>query len=338
MATIGSSYLTLADAAKLMDPKGNVVDVVELLSLTNEVLTDMLFKEGNLPTGEQLSVRTGLPTVAWRMAYQGVPVSKSTTAQVTESCGLLTGRYEIDRLVADLNGNTAAFRATEAKAFTAEMNIEMASTLFYGNSGTAPAEFTGLAPRYSSLSAANGENILSAAGAGSDNSSVYLIGWGDPVYGVYPKGTKAGLVREDLGVIDAFDASNNRYRAYAELWEWKMGLALRDWRYVVRIANIDLSDLAGLATTQATTASTYLPKLMSRALDRIPTPNGVRLAFYANRSVLSLLRVAAMEKSSSAIAIEAGLNQFGQTIHTTKFLGVPVRVSDALTNTEAVVS
>ena len=338
MATIGSSYLTLADAAKLMDPQGKVVDVVELLSLTNGILDDMLFKEGNLPTGEQLSVRTGLPTVAWRMAYKGVAVSKSTTAQVTEGCGLLTGRYEIDRLIADLNGNTAAFRASEAKSFTSAMNIEMASTLFYGNSGTAPEEFTGLAPRYASTSAPNGQNILSAGGAGSDNTSVWLVGWGDPVYGVYPKGSKAGLIREDLGVIDAFDSSNNRFRAYAELWEWKLGLALRDWRYVVRIPNIDISDLAALATTQATTAATYLPKLMSRALDRIPTPNGVRLAFYANRSVLSLLRVAAMEKSSSAVTIEAGLNQFGQTIHTTKFLGVPVRVSDGLISTEAVVS
>src|SRR3972149_2513736 len=222
MSTIGSSYLTLADAAKLMDPSGKAVDVVEMLDLTNEVLTDMLFKEGNLPTGEQLSVRTGLPTVGWRMAYKGVPVSKSTTAQVTEGCGLLTGRYEIDRLIADLNGNTASFRASEAKAFTSAMNIEMASTLWYGNSGSAPDEFTGFAPRYSATSAANGQNILSAGGSGSDNASMYLIGWGDPCYGVYPKGSKAGLVREDLGVIDAFDSSNNRFRAYGELWEWKM--------------------------------------------------------------------------------------------------------------------
>lgn len=338
MATIGSSYMTLADAAKLMDPQGKAIDVVELLSLTNPVLEEMLFKEGNLPTGEQLSVRTGLPTVAWRMAYQGVAVSKSTTAQVTEGCGLLTGRYEIDRLIADLNGNTAAFRASEAKAFTSAMNNEMASTLFYGNSGSAPEEFTGLAPRYSSLSAANGQNIISAGGSGSDNSSVFLVGWGDPCYGVYPKGSKAGLVREDLGLIDAFDASNNRFRAYAELWEWKMGLALKDWRYVVRIPNIDMSDLASLATTQATTASTFLPKLMSRALDRIPSPNGVKLAFYARRDVISLLRVAAMEKSTSAVTIEEGLNQFGQTIHTTKFLGIPVRPSDALIITESVVA
>jgi len=338
MATLGSSYLTLADAAKLTDPQGNTVDVVEMLAQTNEILMDMLFKEGNLPTGEQLAIRTGLPTVAWRLAYQGVAVSKSTTAQVTETCGLLTGRYEIDRLIADLNGNTASFRTTEARAFTSAMNIEMASTLFYGNSGTAPEEFTGLAPRYSSLSATNAENIISAGASGADNTSVWLIGWGDPCYGIYPKGSKAGLVREDLGVIDAFDSNNNRYRAYAELWEWKCGLALRDWRYVVRIPNIDVSDLAGLTGTQATTANTFLPKLMSRAIDRIFTPNGVKLAFYANRSVLSLLRVAAMEKSSSAVTIEEGLNQFGQTIHTTRFLGIPVRICDALLETESLVA
>lgn len=117
-----------------------------------------------------------------------------------------------------------------------------------------------------------------------------------------------------------------------------MGLALRDWRYVVRIPNIDMSDLAGLATTQATTASTFLPKLMSRALDRIPAPSGIRLAFYARRDVISLLRVAAMEKSTTAVTIEEGLNQFGQTIHTTKFLGVPVRPCDALLANESAVA
>src|SRR3972149_6277877 len=117
-----------------------------------------------------------------------------------------------------------------------------------------------------------------------------------------------------------------------------MGLALRYWRYVVRIPNIDISDLAGLATTQATTAATFLPKLMSRALDRIPARNGVRLAFYANRTVLSLLRVAAMQTAVNVLPVEAGLNQFGKTIQTTTFQGVPVRISDGLLSTETVVS
>jgi hypothetical protein len=89
-------------------------------------------------------------------------------------------------------------------------------------------------------SAANGQNIIDAGGTGSVNTSVWLVVWGEKtVFGIFPKGSKAGLFHEDLGLIDAFDANNNRYRAYADHWQWKNGLVVKDWRYVVRICNVD---------------------------------------------------------------------------------------------------
>lgn len=342
-ATIGESVLTLADWAKRLDPDGKVPTIVELLSQSNDVIKDMLFKEGNLPTGERTTVRTGLPTVAWRLLNQGVAVTKSTTAQIDEQCGMLEAWSEVDKDLAELNGNTQAFRLSEAQAFIEAMNQEMASTLFYGNSGTAPEEFLGFAPRYNSLSAANGQNILSAAGAGSDNASVWLVVWGaNTCFGVFPKGSKAGLIHEDMGLVTVETSAGvggNRLRAYQDRWQWKCGLALKDWRYAVRIANIDVSDLASLATTQATTASTFLPKLMARSIDRIPAMGMGKAVFYANRTVMSHLRVAAMEKSTNALSITEGLNQFGERIQTgLNFLGIPVRMCDALTEAEAVVS
>lgn len=340
MATIGGNVLTLADWAKRLDPDGKVPSIVEMLAQTNDVLTDMLFKEGNLPTGDRITMRTGLPTVAWRLLNKGIAKSKSTTAQVDEACGMLEARSELDKDVADMNGNSASFRLSEAQAFIESMNQEMASTLFYGNSGTAPEEFTGLAPRFASSTAVNGSNVLKAGGSGSDNTSVWLVAWGGQTcYGIFPKGSKAGLVHEDLGLGDAFDSDNNRFRAYMDRWQWKMGLALRDWRYVVRIPNIDISDLLALSGTQATTAATFLPKLMSRALDRIPSPGLGRMAFYTNRTVMSNLRVAAMEKSINTLAIQDGLNQFGQKIQSgLSFLGVPVRMCDSIIETEGLVS
>ena len=80
MAVLGSNVATLADIAKRTDPDGKISSIVELLSQTNEMLPDMLWKEGNLATGERTTVRTGLPTVAWRLLNQGVQPSKSTTA------------------------------------------------------------------------------------------------------------------------------------------------------------------------------------------------------------------------------------------------------------------
>ncbi len=339
MATLSNTALTLADWAKRVDPEGRVPVVAELLSQSNEILEDCVFKEGNLPTGERVVIRTGLPTVYWRALNQGIPNSKSTTAQVDEACGILEARSEVDKDLAMLNGNTAQFRLSEDQAFLEAMNQTQATTLFYGNPGTDPKQFLGLAPRYSSLSAANAQNILSAGGSGSDNTSVFLVVWGDnTVYCPFPKGSKAGLIHEDLGEQTVYNSDGTRLQALATRYQWKNGLVVKDWRYVVRICNIDVSDLIAQSGTQAASASTALIKLMARALYRIPNMSMGRAAFYMNRTVHSGLALAAMDKSQYVLKIEQGLTQFGQPNSWLSFLGVPLRRVDALLNTEAVVS
>ena len=312
MATLSNSNLTLADWAKRSDPDGRVPIVAELLSQSNEILDDCVFKEGNLPTGERVVIRTGLPGVYWRALNQGIPSTKSTTAQIDEACGILEARSEVDKDLAMLNGNTAQFRLSEDTAFLEAMNQTQAETMFYGNPGTDPKKFLGLAPRYGDLSADNAVNILSAGGSGSDNASVYLVVWGDnTVYCPFPKGSKAGLTHEDLGEQTVYNSDGTRLQAFATRYQWKNGLVVKDWRYVVRICNIDISDLLGSTGTQASTTSTALIKLMARALYRIPNMAMGRAAFYMNRTVHSGLSIAAMDKSQSVLAIQEGLSQFG---------------------------
>lgn len=339
MATLSATALTLADWAKRIDPEGRVPVVAELLSQSNEILEDCMFKEGNLPTGERVVIRTGLPTVYWRALNQGIPNSKSTTAQVDEACGILEARSEVDKDLAMLNGNTAQFRLSEDTAFLEAMNQTQATTLFYGNPGTDPKQFLGLAARYSSLSGGNAQNILSAGGSGSDNTSIYLVVWGDnTVYCPFPKGSKAGLIHEDLGEQTVYNSDGTRLQAYATRYQWKNGLVVKDWRYVVRICNIDVSDLIAQTNTQAANAATAIIKLMARALYRIPNMSMGRAAFYMNRTVHSGLALAAMDKSQYVLKIEQGLTQFGQPNSWLSFLGVPLRRVDAILNTEAVVS
>ena len=339
MATLSNSNLTLADWAKRSDPDGRVPIVAELLSQSNEILDDCVFKEGNLPTGERVVIRTGLPGVYWRALNQGIPSTKSTTAQIDEACGILEARSEVDKDLAMLNGNTAQFRLSEDTAFLEAMNQTQAETMFYGNPGTDPKKFLGLAPRYGDLSADNAVNILSAGGSGSDNASVYLVVWGDnTVYCPFPKGSKAGLTHEDLGEQTVYNSDGTRLQAFATRYQWKNGLVVKDWRYVVRICNIDISDLLGSTGTQASTTSTALIKLMARALYRIPNMAMGRAAFYMNRTVHSGLSIAAMDKSQSVLAIQEGLSQFGTAQSYLSFLGVPLRRVDALINTEAAVS
>jgi hypothetical protein len=336
MATIGT-LKNLLDWGKELDPDGSTAVVAELLSQYNGVIKSAQWMEGNLPTGHRISQRTGLPAVYWRLINQGVPTGKATTAQVDEQCAMLTGRNEIDKALVELNGNESSYRLSQAKAHIEAMNQEMAGTMIYGTAAS-PEEFVGLAARYSSLSGAIGANVLSAGGT-TTLSSIYLVGWGENgIYGIFPKGSMAGLQHDDLGVIDAFDASNNRFRAYADYFEWKGGLAVEDWRYGVRIANINTTHLAALDNTQLVTASTSIVALMSRAIDRLPNLGGVSPVFYANRTVMSLLRVAALRNSSSAVTVEPALNQFGKTIFETRFLGIPVEIEDQITNSETQVS
>jgi len=336
MATLSSSNLTLADWAKRSDPDGRVPIVAELLSQSNEILDDCVFKEGNLPTGERVVIRTGLPGVYWRALNQGIPSSKSTTAQIDEACGILEARSEVDKDLAMLNGNTAQFRLSEDTAFLEAMNQTQAETMFYGNPGTDPKKFLGLGPRYGDLSADNAVNILDAGGSGSDNASVYLVVWGDnTVYCPFPKGSKAGLTHEDLGEQTVYNSDGTRLQAFATRYQWKNGLVVKDWRYVVRICNIDISDLLGSTGTQASSASTALVKLMARALYRIPNMAMGRAAFYMNRTVHSGLSIAALDKSQNVLSIQEGLKQFGTAQSYLSFLGVPLRRVDALINSEA---
>lgn len=336
MATLSNSNLTLADWAKRSDPDGRVPIIAELLSQSNEVLDDCVFKEGNLPTGERVVIRTGLPEVYWRALNQGIPSSKSTTAQIDEACGILEARSEVDKDLAMLNGNTAQFRLSEDTAFLEAMNQTQADTLFYGNPGTDPKKFLGLAPRYSDLAASNSANILDAGGSGSDNTSIFLVVWGDnTVYCPFPKGSKAGLTHEDLGEQTVYNGDGTRMQAYATRYQWKNGLVVKDWRYVVRIANVDVSDLVGQTGTQAASASTNIIKLMSRAMYRIPNMAMGRAAFYMNRTVHSGMSVAALDKSQYVLKINEGLGQFGMPYSWLSFMGVPLRRVDSLVNSEA---
>jgi len=343
MATLSTSNLTLADWAKRTDPDGRVPVIAELLSQSNEILEDCVFKEGNLPTGERVVIRTGLPSVYWRALNQGIPNSKSTTAQVDEACGILEARSEVDKDLAMLNGNTAQFRLSEDVAFLEAMNQTQATTLFYGNPATDPKQFLGLAPRYSDIGASspnNSQNIISAGGSdATSNTSIYLVVWGDQtVYCPFPKGSSAGLIHEDLGEQTVYNSDGTRLQAYATRYQWKNGLVVKDWRYVVRICNIDTDDLIAQTTTQAASASTAIIKLMSRALYRIPNMGMGRAAFYMNRTVHSGLAIAALDKSQYVLKVNEGLSQFGQPYSWLSFQGVPLRRVDAIVNTEAVVS
>jgi hypothetical protein len=334
MATLSVNNPTLLDLAKATDPDGQIAAVVEILNQTSEILTDMSWVEGNLPTGHRTTVRTGIPYPTWRKMYGGVQPNKGTTAQVTDNTGMLEAYAEVDKALADLNGNTSAFRLLEDRAHIEGMNQTMAQTLFFGNEGTTPEAFTGLAPRYNLKSAANGENIIDggAAGGQTDLTSIWLVVWGpNTVHGIIPKNSKAGLLVEDKGqvTIENADGAGGRMEGYRTHYRWDAGLTLRDWRYVVRICNIDKSTTLADASSGA-----KLADLMFQAMELIPNLQLGRPVFYMSRYMRTKVR---QQMSARVVNSTLTIDQVGG-VPVMSFQGVPVRRVDALAADEAVVS
>jgi hypothetical protein len=313
--------LTLNDWAKRLDPNGKVDKIVEILSQTNEILDDMLFVEGNLPTGHMSTVRNGLPEVAWRMLNYGVKPSKSLTTQVTDPCGMLEAYSNIDCKLANLNGNSKEFLLSESAAFLEAMNQEQARTVLYGDPNIYPAKFIGLAPRYSKLTGADScQNVIDAGGDGNGCTSIWVVVWGDTTaHGTFPKGSKAGLQQEFKGQQTVLDPDGGEFEAFKTHFSWDTGLVVRDWRYVVRIANIPVATLNTIT----------LEDLLIQASELIPNLSAGRPSIYCNRTIRTRLRIEAKSKTN----VHLGIDEFGGK-RITHFDGIPVRRVDAILNTE----
>ncbi len=333
MTALADKYPTLLDLTRRLDPNGKIDAIAEILNETNEVLDDMVWKEGNLPTGHRGTIRSGLPEPTWRKLYGGVQPTKSRTVQVTDATGMLEAYAEVDVALADLNGNTNEFRLSEDRAHIEGMSQELVSTLFLGNESTEPEAFTGFGPRFNSQSAENGGNIITSADTpdNADNSSIYLICWGDNVHGIYPKGSKAGLQMQDKGqvTIESVDGAGGRMEAYRTHYRWDAGLHVKDWRYVVRI-QVDAEDL-----TKDAQSGPDLIDLLAQAVDLIPNINSGRPVFYANRTIRSFLRRQIMNKvAGSTLSIEQITRANGAHVRVPMFDGIPIRRCDSLLNNE----
>lgn len=335
MAVIGSGVATLLDVLGELAPDGAMFDTAEVLTEATEVLQDMTWMEGNLITGHRDSVRSVVPEPSYRAINEGVPVTKGATTPIEETAAMLEDFSQSDRELALLSGNVARYRLKQAKPHQIGFANKLARDLFYGNASTDPKAFTGLAPRYNTLTEAESltaANVLDAGGIGSDLRSIWLIGWSDEtITGIYPKGTQGGLLHEDATSpapgSDAqalADASGNLYMGYRDHWVWRCGLMVKDWRYAVRIANIDLSEL----TIDAATGPN-IQNLMIQATEIIESTSGVRAAFYMPRAIRSMLRQQLIEKKNAFLSLS---EQGGKT--TMSFDEIPIRRTDALNVSE----
>tara|TARA_R110000803_G_scaffold4054_6_gene13894 strand:- start:7166 stop:8164 length:999 start_codon:yes stop_codon:yes gene_type:complete len=332
MATLGSSMFDLIDLYKSKNPDGSIATVIEMLTEMNPILDDAIAIECNSGTKHLHTIRTGLPAVTWGKLYQGIPQGKSTKAQVEDTTGFVEGLSTVDERLLALSDNEGAVRLSEAQSYLEAMNQEVATKIFYGNTANDPEEFMGLAPRYNDTAAANGGNIILAGGAGSDNTSIWFVTWGDnQTQLLYPKGTQAGVVREDKGSQRLTDGNGNAYYGKEELFRWNIGLAVKDWRYNVRVANIDVSLVAAGSVPLYDYMRKAYWKLQSRRVA------GGKQAIYCNRDIMESLDALSSNAGASDSFIRLSPMEIqGKEVLT--YRGIPIRETDALINAEALVA
>jgi hypothetical protein len=344
MAVQGSGVTTIIDVLTEMAPDGKALDIAEVLTQQNEVLADMHWEAGNMVTGHKDAARTVLPTPSFRALNAGVPVTKAGSTQIEETCALLEDFSQVDRELAIMAGDVNGYRLKQARPHIQGMSNKQATTLFYGNANANPLEYTGFATRYNTLSTTTNKsaaNVISAGGTGSNLRSIWLIGWGpDTIFGIYPKNTEGGLSHEDVtngngdqinGAPPATvltDANGNMYMGYRDHWLWRCGLFVKDWRYAVRIANIDPT---ALTLNHATGPN--LQDLMIQAAEQIESTTGVRAVFYVPRVLRAFFRRQLVNDKTPYMSWqEIG----GQRIMS--FNEIPIRRTDALNVAETQVS
>ena len=338
MATNNQGLPTLLDIARRTDPDGKIAKIVEALTVDTPLLQDMPWFQTNGTDGHLITTREALPSLTWRKYNQGVLPTKSATGQVVETCGMLEGISKVDVALAKRNGDAAAFRASEDLAFMASYNRVLEDAFFYASQKVNPERITGLSPRLDKLSGIPYSSQIINHGAlatstDADQASIWLVGWGDrKVYGIYPKGSVVGMQHQDLGedlVTDTASASatGSEFLAYRSHFKWEAGLAVEDARYLVRICNIDISNASRSADT--------LIQAMEQACEQIQSLDGCSPVFYCNRTVRSILRSQVRNEVGSGGGLTYE-NVSGQPVM--YFNGVPVHRTDALLNTEAIVT
>lgn len=339
MATLGIMRPTIIDVARATDPSGKIAKVAEIIQQYNDPLDDIPWFEGNLATGNLTTVRTAYAAPALRALNSGVAPTKSTTGQINDACSILENRSQIDINIADLNGNAAAYRAQQDRGMMAGFGNSLMEHLIYGSSADNPLEFNGLASRFFTLGSTytTSSQVIDGGGTGADNTSIWLVNYGEgKVHGVYPKGSRAGLQVEDLGIQEVVTNTTTfaTMRAYVTWMQWMCGLSVPDYRNVVRICNIDVSNLN--TASDSTDTSANIMKFMSLALDLLPPDGGGTPVFYMNQRTRAMLRIKMNDKSNLFLRDEnlTSVNSITRR-PTLTFQGVPVRRCDSILSTEA---
>jgi hypothetical protein len=318
MAVLATTTNTMADIVSRTAPDGSIErKIASRVGRTNQILQFLPWREANKVDGHQFVQAIGLPTITYTKYNEGIPKSKGQTKQVQDSVARMEVFSDIDTRLARANNYEKAFRESEDMLFAEAMNQQFASDLVYGNTTTSPEKFIGLSPRRATPNTVrnnDGYYMISGSGAGSDNTSVWVLELGeDGVYGIYGKGTMPGLKMTDKGEEKVTDASSNDYYVYRTHWEWNVGLTIKRPGAAVRICNIDSSNLV------AESSAADLSVLLQRAMNLMEGGLGQRVILM-NKTTIAWLGIQASKETT--LGLHNVEDTFGKPM--LSFWGVPI--------------
>jgi hypothetical protein len=184
--------------------------------------------------------------------------------------------------------------------------------------------------------------VIDAGGVGAVNTSIWVVVWGpNTMHGLFPKGQISGLQHRDLGEWTLTDAVNNQYQGYRTHFKWDMGFTVRDWRYAVRIANIDAANLRAVPRRTSSTAHPRRASPAHGAARGLERADGRRAGqgcderwvappSTATSTMGTYLDIQALNKTNVLLKYE---EWDGKPV--TTFRGIPIRTCDQILNTEA---
>lgn len=349
-AATSNGLYDLSTWSRMHDPKGGMLPIVNMLAQINTPFIDAVYQEANLPLAHQIVVNSALPVASTKGINYGGNISRGQFQQFTEKVGIFEvwGEYDYDLL--NTKSDRAGFLYAQSVNYWEAMIQKWCNSLFYGNPATDPTQILGLATRYFTVNPANATNalnVIDAGGTGSANTSLWLMEWSDQGASIiHDSGSPAGLIHETFENVVLPGGSGSygigvgtRQKVFQEKFAIRNGLAVADWRRIIRIANIDVNNLANAA------GAADLTELLVNAIMRLPgaglpasetgnpmtnlAPAG-KMCIYGHRTVLKALRQQTLNKAGSTIHITetAGKKNFD-------FDGIPFRLCDQLSLTEA---
>jgi len=333
MTVLASKYLTLVDVAKQTAGDGTIVsDIAEILSVNTAMIQDAHVMECNDGSSHKSAIRHGLPKGTFRKLYGYVPSTKSTVEQVIDVTGMLEDYSSVDVDLVKKSKNPAQLRVNESKAHIEGMGQTAQETLIYGSKTENDAAFDGFAVRYSKKSTDKkeiGYNIIDAGGTGADNTSIWIITFGEGQSALlYPEGSQAGLQHKDLGEQLDKNADGDMRQMFVDHFKHDLGLTIKDWRANCRIANIDISELIA--------GNVNLLDLLRKGFFRVKkhiNTSGAKTFIYCNDTIAEYLDKAATDKANVQLTIK---EYCGDDI--AHYKNIPIRVLEQILETEAAVS